>query len=97
MVALLSAFATGSVALRKTDTKVTAENLARNQMEFTKSQQFSAAPATYTAITPLPEGYSVSAEAASVTGRDSNIQKVTVTVRRKGNAVYTLEDFKLNQ
>lgn len=97
IVALLSAFSTGTLALSKGETKTTAENLARNQMEVTKSQTYLVAPASYPVITPVPATYALSALAEPVSGRDSRIQKVTVTVQRNGNVVFTLEGLKLDQ
>ncbi len=97
VVAVLSGFSTGSMALLKTDQRVTAEYLARSQMEDVKSQPYLAAPASYNIITPLPAGYSISAQATLISGRDADIQKVTVTVQNSGNDLLTLQDFKLNQ
>ncbi len=95
VVMLASAFSTGSVALRKGETRITAENLARNQLEYIKSLLYLPAPASYAIISPLPAGYSVSAQATAVSGRDSNIQKITVEVYRGGKSILTMEDFKL--
>jgi hypothetical protein len=97
IVALLSAFSTGALALRKADVKITAQNLARNQMEFTKSQPYLVAPAAYSIIAPVPADYSLLAQAEPIVGRDEKIQKVTVTVERNGNPVYLLEGFKLDR
>ena len=80
ITALLGALSTGSMAVGKTDRRVTAESLARAQMEYTKSLPYLVAPASYEAIAPLPEGYSISAVASPVSGRDSDLQRVTVTV-----------------
>lgn len=97
IVALLSAFSTGALALRKADVKITAQNLARNQMEFTKSQPYLVAPAAYPIITPVPADYFLSSQAEPIDGKDDSIQKVTVIVERNDKTVYTLEDFKLDQ
>lgn len=93
----LAAFSTGSLAVGKADKRVTAETLARSQLEYTKSQAYVAAPASYDVITPLPEGYSITADATSISGRDANIQRINVTVERGGEVLLTLEDFKLNR
>ena len=97
VVAILSGFSTGSMALLKTDQRVTAEYLARSQMEDIKNQIYLPAPASYIMISPLPAGYSISAQAALISGRDTEIQKVTVTVQNNGNDLLTLQGFKLNQ
>ena len=93
----LAAFSTGSLAVRKADKRVTAETLARSQMEYTKSQAYVAAPASYDIISPLPESYSITADATSISGRDANIQRINVTIRHGEEVLLTLEDFKLNR
>ncbi len=93
----LAAFSTGSLAVGKADRQVTAEILARSQTEYTKSQAYVVAPASYNIITPLPAGYSISSNATSASGRDTNIQKITVTVQHDGKDLVVLEDFKLNR
>jgi len=96
MVALLAAFSTGTLALNKGESKSTAENLARNQLEFTKSQPYLPAPASYPVMTPVPAGYSITAQAEPIPGRDPRIQKVTVEVQRNGSVEFTLEGLKLD-
>jgi len=95
--AFLGAFSTGSLAVGKVDGQVIAQNLARSQLEYTKSQAYVVAPASYGNITPVPVGYSISVEAAAVNGRDENIQKITVTVQRNGKVLQVMEGFKLNR
>jgi len=95
ITALLGALSTGSLAVVRTDERVTAENLARTQMEYTKGLAYLAAPASYATIS-APAGYSISADSASVSGRDTDIQKITVSVSYDGDT-FTLEDFKLDR
>ena len=95
--AFLGAFSTGSLAVGKVDGQVTARNLARSQLEYTKSQAYIVAPASYDNITPVPVGYSISVEAAAVNGRDENVQKITVTVQRNGKVLLVMEGFKLHR
>ncbi len=97
VTAFLAAFSTGSLAVRRADKGVTAENLARSQLEYTKSQAYIVSPASYDTITPVPAGYSISSVATSIAGRDANIQKITVTATRDGKVLLVLEDFKLNR
>lgn len=96
-VAVLAGMSTAVIAAKKADKRVTAESLAMSQMEYTKSQAFQEAPATYQAFSPLPAGYSVSAEATSIPGYDGDIQKVVVTVSYEGQTVKLLEDLKVNR
>jgi len=95
ITALLAGLSTGSMAVQKSDERTTAENLARAQMEYTKGLAYLAAPASYTTIS-APDGYSISAQAASISGRDADIQKITVTVSYNGNS-FTLEGFKADR
>ena len=92
---IMTAFSTNSIALRKTDQRVTAETIARSQMEYSKSQNYVDAPTSYTPISSVPASYSVTANAIAIPGRDSNIQKITVTVQRNGQNVLIIEGYKL--
>ena len=97
VVPFLTAFSTGSLAVLRADRRATAEHLARSQMEYAKSQAYVAAPASYGIITPVPAGYSISADATSIDGRDASIQKITVTVEHDGEALLTLKGSKLDR
>jgi type II secretory pathway pseudopilin PulG len=96
LVVLLSAISTGSVGVTTTEERVTAENLARSQLEYNKSLAYLTPPASYVTVTP-PAGYGISAEAASISGGDSYIQKITVTITRDGETLVTVEDFKVDR
>ena len=100
LVALLAALSTGSIGVASKDEQVTAANLARSQLEYTRSQPYAE---LYETVTPLA-GYTVSVqadsvpEATSVPGADpSTIQKITVTVTRNGETLLTVEDFKVDR
>jgi len=97
LTALVATLSTGSIAVQRSDKRVTAENLARAQLEYTKGQAYRIAPALYDSIAPLPAGYSISAEASSISGRDADIQKITVTVSYNGDSVLVMEDFKMDR
>jgi len=96
LVTLLAAISTGSIGVATTEERVTAENLARSQLEYTKSQPYSTAPASYATVTP-PAGYAVSADATSIPESDSSVQMVTVTVARDGDTLLTVEDYKVDR
>ena len=96
LVAFLTAISTGSLGVATTEERVTAENLARSQLEYAKSQAFLPAPASYATVTP-PTGYAVSADAVSIPEGDSAIQKITVTVTRNGETLLTVEDYKVDR
>ena len=97
ITALVGALSTGSIAVQRADTQVPAENLTLAQMEYTKSQQYQPAPASYSIIDPLPADYAVSATASPIEGRDADIQKITVTVTCQVGTTLTIEDFKVNR
>ena len=96
LVAFLTAISTGSLGVATTEERVTAENLARSQLEYTKSLAYLAAPASYATVTP-PTGYAVSANATSIAEGDSAIQRITVTVTRNGETLLTVEDYKVDR
>ena len=101
VVALLAALSTGSIGVTTTNKEVTAANLARSQLEYTRSRPYGEDPMA--TVTP-PAGYTISVEAASipeatsVPGADpATIQKITVTVARDGETLATVEDYKVNR
>lgn len=96
IISLLVALSTGAIAVGTVDERVTAENLARSQMEYTKQSPYTPAPFDYSTITP-PAGYSITAQATSIPDTDDKIQKIRVTIYRDGEALLVLEDFKVNR
>ncbi|MFH1142043.1 MAG: type II secretion system protein [Chloroflexota bacterium] len=96
VVSLIGAFSTGSLAARTTSLQVTARNVAVAQMEYTKNQAYQTPPATYPTITP-PGNWSVSAAASTIAGRDSSVEKLTVTVSLEGTSYLTLEGYKVDR
>jgi len=95
LTALLSAVSTGSMAVSRTDERVTAENLARSQLEYTKSQPYQTLPASYATVTPSPDDYGVTVAAEPVPGGDGSITKITVTVTRNSKELLVAEDYKV--
>jgi hypothetical protein len=94
--AVLSALATTSKAVRITDERDTATNLATSQMEYIKelSWQTQYSPA------PIPSeytGYSVKEPISvqSISQRDNNIQKIKITIIHQNREIYTLEGYKV--
>jgi len=95
--ALLAALSTGAMATNKADKRITAQTLARSQLEYTKALEYKIAPTTYDTFTPIPEGYTVVAEASPIDGYDEDVQKITVTVSHQGEVVQVMEDLKVNR
>ena len=83
------------------DEQTTAESLAQSQMEWAQNVTYIASPTQYTP-SPIPGGkdylsYSANITATPVNATDNGIQKVTVTIRRSGKLIYTLEDYKVDR
>lgn len=97
VVMFLSSLSTGSKAVGSIYEKTAAEDVARSQLEYTKSQDYAAAPASYDNIASLPPGFTVSTEASAIADRDNNIQRITVTVYHNGEPVLVKEDYKVNR
>ena len=96
-VIFISSLYTGSRTVGIIYERTTTENLARSQLEYVKGQEYAVAPTTYEILPDLPSEFSISAEASVIEERDENIQKITVTVRRNGETMMALEDFKVNR
>jgi len=97
LTALLSAVSAGSMAVSRTEERVTAENLARSQLEYVKSQAYQPLPAAYATVTPSPSDYGVGVVADIVPGGDDDIEKITVTVTRNGKELLVVDDYKVNR
>jgi prepilin-type N-terminal cleavage/methylation domain-containing protein len=95
-VGFLSALTTSSRASIATDQMDSGRVIAQAQMEWVKSQKYLSA-GNYTLndslMTQYP-GYSVAITALAAAQRDTNIQKVTITVTHNGKVVATLQDCK---
>ena len=91
---ILTALATTSKAVRITDERDTAKNLALSQMEFVKNQPW-AAQYTPAPIPPEYDGYSATINVENITQRDSNIQKITITVGHQNKVPARLEGYKV--
>ncbi len=89
---------TGGQGLTTVDERVTAQSIARSQLEYTMDEAsdsavYCAAPCSYTSIGGLSPGYTVTTEALDYNG-DPNVQKIVVTVYRDGQAIASLEGIK---
>jgi len=93
----LSSLLTGSHAVDRMHESVTASTLATSQIEHSHYQDFLAAPTVYPSLDGLPPGYTVISEASPIPGRDSNIQKLTVSVYRDGELILVRENLKANR
>jgi type II secretory pathway pseudopilin PulG len=93
--AVLSALSTTSQAVRVSNERDNAANLAMSQMEYIKklNMQTEYTPAS---IPSEYVGYSVKAPISveSISQRDSNIQKITITIVYQNREIFTLQDYK---
>jgi type II secretory pathway pseudopilin PulG len=97
LTALLSAMSTGSMATSRTEERVTAENLARSQLEYVKSQPYRPLGTPYPTVTPYPDDYSVAVTSDIVPDSDPHIEKITVTISRAGKELLTVDDYKVDR
>jgi Tfp pilus assembly protein PilV len=96
VVAFAAALSAGSIAVGEHDGEAIAHGLAQSQLEYTKSYAYSPGAATYPLLT-TPEGYSLSVGVSAVPDTDNEIQKITVTVKRGGEEIIKVEDYKVNR
>lgn len=96
VLTMVIGMSTGAMAVSDSDEQVTAQGLARSQMEYTKNYTYNSSAVTYPAIT-APDGYTITVVVSAVPDTDTNIQKITVTVARNGATLITLEDYKVNR
>jgi len=100
-VTFLSGLATTSKAAFTADERATAESLAQSQMEWAQNADY-VYDATQYSPAPIPSGkdyinYSATIAAEPLDSPDDGIQKITVTVNRSGEAVITLEGYKVDR
>lgn len=97
LTVLVVGVSTGSLGVATTEERVTAENLARSQLEYTKSLEYVPVPGTYPTVTPSAADYSLTVETASIPDAGSDIEKVTVTVARGEKTLLVVEGFKVDR
>ena len=96
VLTLVLSLSTGALGVQKDDQEVTAQGLARTQMEMIKNSSYDVSGASYPAVT-VPAGYTVAVGIAAVPGAGPDIQKVTATVNKGGDTIYTLQDYRVNR
>ena len=95
-VTFLSGLVITTKASFTTDERATAQSLAQSQMEWAQNASYNATgylPAT------IPSGSDYTNYSANITAepRGEGIQKITVTVTRSGEQVFTLEGYKVQR
>ena len=96
LVAFAVAMSTGALAVSESDQEVTAQSLARTQMEYIKGYPYDPVATTYPTINTT-DNYSISVAVTSVPDADDNIQKVTATISRDAEVLLTVEDYKVKR
>ena len=100
-VIFLSGVATNSRVAFTVDERSTAESLAQSQMEWAKNVDYVFGATQYSPA-PIPSGkdyigYSATIAAEPLHDPEDGIQKITVTVKRSGEQVFTLESYKVQR
>ena len=98
-VTFLSGLLTSSRAALTADEHATAISLAQSQMEWAENATYLPHANSYSPA-PIPSGsdytdYSATISAESLHEPDDGIQKITVTIKRSGEEVITLEGYKV--
>jgi type II secretory pathway pseudopilin PulG len=96
VLTMILAMSGGALAVRENDQEVTAQSLARTQMEYVKNYPYDSGATTYPAVS-APTGYSISIGVTPVPGAGTDIQKVTANINRDGTVIMTVEDYKVNR
>lgn len=96
VVALVLGLSTGSITVGEGNQEMVAQSLAQTQLEYVKDYPYDPAATTYPTV-DTPEGYSIGVEAGSIPGADIDIQRITVTISRDGEAILTVEDYKVDR
>jgi type II secretory pathway pseudopilin PulG len=86
----------GALAVRENDRQVTAQGLARTQLEYVKSYPYDAGATTYPTVS-APGGYGITVGVSAVPGGDNDIQKITATITHDGAVILTAEEYKVNR
>jgi len=90
----LSALSTGSLGVSVVHERVTAENIARSQLEYVKETDFIAGTDHYTPTAISHPGYGATISATTIY---TGLQLITVTIFHDGEAVLTIENYKMDR
>jgi len=98
----LSALSTGTLSTGVVHKRVTAENLARAQLEYIKDYEpynevTQTTPGAYPTVTSIVSGYAITVTASPITTTSYDIQLITVTISHQSEPVFTIEDYKVDR
>jgi type II secretory pathway pseudopilin PulG len=94
-VAFLSSMSNTSQAVMTSQERVTAENLAKSQMEYIKSQPYSDEnPPSYYELSPtdIPENFDIAISGEQLDGYNDTFQKIVVTIYYNSAEAFRLEN-----
>ena len=104
VVTFVAALSTGSLAVNELDEQTVVQRLAVSQLEDIKAQNYiltadydSGDPLASYPLVDTPSGYHISMEVSAIPEADTAIQKVTVTVSRNGEGIFTVANYKVNR
>jgi prepilin-type N-terminal cleavage/methylation domain-containing protein len=91
------ALSTGALAVSEDDKEVTAQSLARSQMEYIKYLNYDQNADTYPKIATT-DNYSISVAVTDV-GTDGNkrIQKISANISKDGINLFNIQDYKVDR
>ena len=98
VLTMVLAMSGGALAVQENGQEVTAQSLARTELEYIKNCAYNPDATTYPTVS-APDGYSISVGVSAVPGTNGNrdIQKVTVNIFRDGAVIMTVTDYKVNR
>ena len=103
-VVFLGGLTTSSYAVIVSQERVAAESLAKSQIDYIKSQGYIMEGEGSYELIDVPadlstQGYTVEIipQVDLPSDGDENVQRISVTVKRHGNTVLTLTDYKVNR
>jgi type II secretory pathway pseudopilin PulG len=96
VLTMILAMSGGALAVGENDHEVTAQSLARTQLEYTKNYAYNPGATTYPTIS-APAGYSISVGVAPVPNTNTDIQKITANISLNGAVIMTVADYKVKR
>ena len=94
LTVFLSALSAGAFSVAAVRERVTAENIARSQLEHVKETDFIAGTDHYTPTAISHLGYTAVISAATII---TDMQWITVTVFYDGEPTFMIEEYKVNR
>jgi len=91
----LSALVTGSLGVSVVHERVTAENLARSQLEYVKNQDYiTTTDYSLISVPPSYSAYTITAQSPEIS---DGLQLITVTVFYDGDPTFRMEEYKVDR